>query len=71
METIKEVTDWGLISARNHTYLIADNGKCVAYRQDVGSIRVFTKALPFDKKHRKFKKVVDTELELAYTSSIG
>ena len=73
METLLEVTDdWKTeYTVPCHTYLLNNGGKCVAYRRASGEINVFAKPLMFDKKRRKFKKVVDKELELSYNSSIS
>ena len=66
MKTLKEQT----VGLRDHTYLIAGD-KMVAYRRDCGEIDVFSKPLSFSKRYRKFKEVVDTELETAYTNNVG
>jgi hypothetical protein len=53
-----------------HTYLVDEQkGKMYAYRKSTGEINVFSKPLSFSKRYRKFEKVVDKDLELAYTSS--
>jgi len=68
VKTLKETTQ-DLLA---HTYLVDEGkGKMYAYRRSDGVINVFSKPLSFGKKHRTFEKVVDTELELAYTSSIS
>jgi len=64
LKTLKEQT----VGLRAHTYLVDEKrGKMMAYRRDSGEIDVFSKPLSFGKKYRKFKEVVDTELERAYT----
>jgi len=62
LKTLKEQT----VGLRAHTYLISGE-KMVAYRRDSGEIDVFSKPLTFGKRYRKFKEVVDKELERAYT----
>lgn len=64
-ETLLEVTEWP-DGTLNHTYLVdKGKGQLVAYRNSVnGEITVFTKPLKqWSKSRRKFKKVVDKELE--------
>ena len=62
LQCLKEVTEWE-DNTRNHTYAIdTATDKAVGYRKDTGEIQVFKKPLRFEKKLRKFKKVVDTEL---------
>jgi hypothetical protein len=63
LETLLEQT----VGLRCHTYLVTAGGKAVAYRRDSGEIDVFSKPLSFSKRYRKFKKVVDKELERSYT----
>ena len=47
-----------------HTYLVdSDAGKMLAYRKSTGEVQVFSKPMSFGKKYRKFRKVVDKELE--------
>ena len=69
MQVLQETTVWDKVeyTVPNHTYLVNDGGKVVAYRKASGEINVFSKPLSFSKSHRKFKKVVDKELERAYT----
>jgi len=62
VKALKEQT----VGLRAHTYLIKGD-KMLAYRRDSGEIDVFTKPMSFGKKYRKFKEVVDNELERAYT----
>ena len=59
MEVILETTDW---DTPNHTYVLNDAGKLVGYRTAGGEIRVSKKPIRFEKRYRKFKKVVDNEL---------
>ena len=59
MEVILETTDW---DTPNHTYVLNDAGKLAGYRKASGEIVVSKRPLMFDKKRRKFKKVVDKEL---------
>jgi hypothetical protein len=62
MEVILETTEWA-DNTPNHTYVLNDAGKLVGYRKvSDGKIVVSKKPIFFDKKHRKFKKVVDNEL---------
>ena len=67
LETLLEVTDW---EYPNHTYLL-DKGKgwLVGYRSVVnGEIKIYAEPMKqFSKSRRKFKRVVDKELERAYT----
>jgi len=64
LKTLKEQT----VGLRAHTYLVdEERGKMMAYRRDSGEIDVFSKPLTFGKRYRKFKEVVDKELEQAYT----
>jgi len=65
METLKETTP----DLLPHTYLVKGD-KMFAYRRDSGEINVFTRPLSFSKRYRKFKKVVDNELERSYTIHI-
>ena len=68
LTTLKEQT----VGLRAHTYLVDEGrGKMMAYRTDTGDISVFSQPLTFGKRYRKFKKVVDTELELSYTNNVG
>lgn len=59
MEALKEITKWdteGKIP--NHTYLINDAGKMVAYRDTITkTVRFFDKPLSFDRRYRKFVPV--------------
>ena len=52
-----------------HTYLVdTSKDKILAYRRAAdGHIDVFSKPMSFSKRYRKFKKVVDKDLERAYT----
>jgi hypothetical protein len=60
MEVILETTEW---DTPNHTYVLNKAGKLVGYRKaTTGEICVSKRPLMFDKKRRKFKKVVDKEL---------
>lgn len=61
MQILKETTNWSVPSG---TYAINTSGKCVAFRPKDGEVRVFTKALSFDRKGRTFQKVKDPELLL-------
>jgi hypothetical protein len=61
MQVILETTEWA-DNTPNHTYALNDAGKLVGYRKVSGEIVVSKKPVFFDKKHRKFKKVVDKEL---------
>jgi membrane protease subunit (stomatin/prohibitin family) len=61
MEVLLETTEWA-DNTPNHTYVLDDAGKLVGYRKSTGEIQVFTKPMRFDKRLRKFKKVVDKEL---------
>jgi len=62
MEILLEVTEWP-DGTPNHTYALNKGGKMVGYRKVTGEIVVSKKPVMFDKKYRKFKKVVDKELE--------
>lgn len=63
LEVLKEVTEWE-DNTRNHTYLVDTvKDKALAYRKDSGEIQVFGKPMTFSKRYRKFKKVVDKELQ--------
>ena len=59
MKALKEITKWdceGTIP--NHTYLINDAGKMVAYRNtNTKEVKFFNKPLTFDQRYRKFTKV--------------
>jgi hypothetical protein len=61
MQVILETTEWA-DNTPNHTYALNDAGKLVGYRKVSGEIVVSKKPIFFDKKRRKFKKVVDKEL---------
>jgi len=62
MEVIQEITKWE-DNTPNHTYVLNEGGKCVAYRKaSNGEIQVLAKPMRFEKRFRKFKKVVDNEL---------
>jgi hypothetical protein len=61
MQVILETTEWA-DNTPNHTYALNDAGKLVGYRKSSGEIVVSKKPIFFDKKHRKFKKVVDKSL---------
>ena len=66
MKALKENT----VGLRAHTYLVSGE-KMVAYRRDSGEIDVFSKPMTFGKRYRKFREVVDTELERAYTDTVS
>ena len=61
MEILKEITAWE-DNTPNHTYVLNDGGKAVAYRKASGEIQVFAKPIRFEKRYRKFEKVVDKDL---------
>ena len=62
MECLRETTDWA-DNTPNHTYVLNKGGKCLGYRKlNDGSVHVFAKPMMFDKRRRKFQKVVDKEL---------
>lgn len=62
MKAIKEITKWDDCLIPNHTYLINDAGKMVAYRDTrTKEVRFFNKPLSFDQRYRKF---VPVSLEL-------
>jgi len=66
-EYLKETTDdWKAeCYIPNHTYLLNKAGKCVAYiREGTDELHVFNKALSFDKRKRKFKKLTKKEVAL-------
>ena len=65
MEVLLETTVWE-DNTPNHTYLLV-NDKAVAYRKASGEVQVFKKPMRFEKRYRKFKKVVDNELVRSYT----
>jgi len=68
VKTLKEQT----VGLRAHTYLVdLKRGKMMAYRRDSGEIDVFSKPLSFSQRYRKFREVVDTELERSYTNNVG
>jgi len=58
MEALLEQT----VGLRCHTYLVKGD-KMFAYRRDSGEIDVFSKPMTFGKRYRKFKKVIDKELQ--------
>ena len=63
LQCYKEITEWE-DNTRNHTYLVDEaKDKAIAYRKDSGEIQVFKKPMTFSKRYRKFKKVVDKELQ--------
>lgn len=62
MEVIREITEWA-DNTPNHTYVLNDAGKLVGYRKASGEIVVSKKPIMFEKRYRKFKKVVDKELQ--------
>jgi len=67
LEVLQEVTDW---EYPNHTYLLdKEKGWLVGYRSVAsGEIKIYKQPMKqFSKARRKFKKVVDKELERAYT----
>jgi len=62
VEVIQETTVWE-DNTPNHTYVLDDGGRLVGYRTAGGEIRTgFVKPIRFEKRYRKFKKVVDKEL---------
>lgn len=61
MECLQEVTEWESPTP-NHTYVLNKGGKCLGYRKASGDVQVFAKPMRFEKRYRKFQKVVDTEL---------
>jgi len=68
VKALKEQT----VGLRAHTYLVdLKRGKMVAYRRDSGEIDVFSRPLSFSQRYRKFREVVDTQLETAYTNTVG
>ena len=68
IEILQEVTEWS-DGTPNHTYLVDKGaGKMLAYRRSGdGEVQVFSKPMTFSKSYRKFKRVVDNELEREYT----
>ena len=63
MEVLREVTDWGEHSVPNHTYVLNKGGKMIGYRSATsGSVHCMRRPTMFDKRYRKFQKVVDKEL---------
>jgi len=62
LDILQEVTEWE-DNTPNHTYALNDAGKLVGYRTADGEIRTgFVKPIRFEKRYRKFKKVVDKSL---------
>ena len=69
LEVLLEITEWP-DNTPNHTYLVdKSRGHLLAYRNVLtGKVDVFSKPSKlFSKSKRKFKRVVDKELERAYT----
>lgn len=64
MEILKEITDWDCeYNVRNHTYLINNKGRVVAYAIDSGTEVVQLKTgYNIDKRYRKFIKTEHTGL---------
>mgnify|MGYP000016848178 FL=1 len=68
MKTLLEQT----VGLRAHTYLVdLKRGKMLAYRRDDDEIEVFSQPMTFSQRYRKFREVVDRELETAYTDNVG
>lgn len=57
-EILKEITDWNVSSKQpNHTYLIGDSGRIIAYAPWHGTDIVILKSqMKIDKRYRKFIK---------------
>jgi hypothetical protein len=64
MEILKEITQWDVgYRQPNHTYLINDSGKVVAFAKWHSSeIVVLKSRKPLDKRYRKFQKVDHKDL---------
>ena len=60
MKVLKEITDWSKSPylVKNHTYLIDDQGFCLAYRVTGQSEWTSFKSKKlFDRRYRKFKEI--------------
>lgn len=63
MRVLKEITkDWTVDFLPNHTYLINDKDRLIAYRKDDGTVKTLSGSYSLDRRRRKFK-------ELAYSAS--
>lgn len=65
MEILQETTDWGGLNIPNHTYLISDGGKLLAYvKQGESEVNIITSGVRFSKSRRTFIKVKNQALEI-------
>ena len=59
-EILKEITDWSKASCNvpNHTYLLNDSGKIVAYvKEGTNVVIAFKSGMRLERTYRKFQKV--------------
>lgn len=57
MQLLQEVTEWD-VPTPNHCYLLAANGKLVAYKKQSSDVwELLGKPRTFTKSYRKFKKL--------------
>jgi hypothetical protein len=57
LEILKEITVWNSREQPNHTYLLGDSGRIIAYAPDHGNkIIVLKSQMKIDKRYRKFVK---------------
>lgn len=62
-EILKEVTDWNSTCQPNHTYLLSDSGRIIAYAPWHGDEVVTLKSgMKIDKRYRKFVKTTHSGL---------
>jgi hypothetical protein len=65
MEILQETTVWANPKTPNHTYLISDSGKLLAYvKEGQTEVDIITSGVRFSKSRRTFKKVRNAALEL-------
>lgn len=65
MEILKEITDWDCeYNVRNHTYLINNKGRVVAYATENGDVIRLKTGFIIDKRYRKFIKSDHAELAI-------
>lgn len=63
MDILKEITEWDCdYAVPNHTYLIDNKGRVVAYATSDGDVVKLTTGFKIDKRYRKFIKVNHTAL---------
>jgi len=57
LQLLQEITEWD-VDTPNHQYLLAPNGKMIAYKKQSSDVwQLMSKARMFTKSYRKFKRL--------------